>query len=274
MYLSIYLSVYPSIHLSIQRARGPRLGAPGPSEINIIIYIYIYIYGYYIIVLWILYDIILYVIWILYNSSLLHIIFIWCLYIEIIYHITSCMQRRQDPPGRLQAHTTSWRLRHTCLKRLHSNARVRHATRRDMTWYGVAQHGMTRRVPVNRVLVCRGKVLWWIVYKPRKWSRRLPSDTDELEREWRLLFTLHIPRRVFPRASSVTCSNSVRKLIWSWGLWPDAIRQAVWKCAIVGVPWQGSVSAPSAWGDIVSFNTLSKVLNMLRTLRRKGEYSI
>ena len=43
-----------------------------------------------------------------------------------------------------------------------------------------------------------------------------------------------------------------------------------WKCALVGVPWRGSVSARLAWGDIVSFNMLSKVLKMLSILRRQG----
>ena len=43
-----------------------------------------------------------------------------------------------------------------------------------------------------------------------------------------------------------------------------------WKCALVGVPWQGSASARLAWVDIVSFNMLSKVLNMLSILRRQG----
>ena len=42
------------------------------------------------------------------------------------------------------------------------------------------------------------------------------------------------------------------------------------RCALVGVPWRGSVSACLAWGDIVSFNMLSKVLKMLSTLRRQG----
>ena len=43
-----------------------------------------------------------------------------------------------------------------------------------------------------------------------------------------------------------------------------------WKCALVGVPWQGSVSARLAWGDVVSFSMLSNVLKMLNILRRKG----
>ena len=34
-----------------------------------------------------------------------------------------------------------------------------------------------------------------------------------------------------------------------------------WKCALGGVPRRGSVSARLAWGDVVSFNVLSKVLN-------------
>ena len=42
------------------------------------------------------------------------------------------------------------------------------------------------------------------------------------------------------------------------------------RCALVGVPWRGSVSARLAWGDIVSFNMLSKVLKMLSILRRQG----
>ena len=41
-------------------------------------------------------------------------------------------------------------------------------------------------------------------------------------------------------------------------------------CALAGVPWRGSVSARSAWGDLVSFDMLSKVLNMLSILRRQG----
>ena len=43
-----------------------------------------------------------------------------------------------------------------------------------------------------------------------------------------------------------------------------------WKCALVGVPWRGSVSARLAWGDIVSFNMLSKVMKMLSILKRQG----
>ena len=44
------------------------------------------------------------------------------------------------------------------------------------------------------------------------------------------------------------------------------------RCALVGVPWRGSVSARLAWGDIVSFNMLSghKVLKMLSILRQQG----
>ena len=50
-------------------------------------------------------------------------------------------------------------------------------------------------------------------------------------------------------------------------------RSYIWggrKCAIVGVPWRGSVSACLAWGDMVSFNMLSEVLKMLSILRRQG----
>ena len=43
-----------------------------------------------------------------------------------------------------------------------------------------------------------------------------------------------------------------------------------WKRTLVGVPWRGSVSARLAWGDVVSFNTLSKVLKMLSMLRWQG----
>ena len=43
-----------------------------------------------------------------------------------------------------------------------------------------------------------------------------------------------------------------------------------WKCAIVGVPWRGSVSACLAWGDMVSFIMLSKAQNILSILRRQG----
>ena len=42
---------------------------------------------------------------------------------------------------------------------------------------------------------------------------------------------------------------------------------------IVGVPWRDSISARLAWGDIVSYNMLSKELAaqpMLSTLRRRG----
>ena len=42
------------------------------------------------------------------------------------------------------------------------------------------------------------------------------------------------------------------------------------RCALVGVPWWGSASAHLAWGDIVSFNMLSKVPKMLSTLRQQG----
>ena len=42
-----------------------------------------------------------------------------------------------------------------------------------------------------------------------------------------------------------------------------------WKCALLGVPWRWSVSARWAWGDIVSFNMLSKVLKIL-SMRRQG----
>ena len=42
------------------------------------------------------------------------------------------------------------------------------------------------------------------------------------------------------------------------------------KCALAGVPWRGSVSARLAWGDLVSFNMLSKVLKMLSIPRRQG----
>ena len=42
------------------------------------------------------------------------------------------------------------------------------------------------------------------------------------------------------------------------------------RCALVGVPWRGSVSARLAWGDVVSFKMLSKVLEMLSILRRQG----
>ena len=41
-------------------------------------------------------------------------------------------------------------------------------------------------------------------------------------------------------------------------------------CALVGVPWRGSVSARLAWGDIVSFKMLSNLLKMLSILRRQG----
>ena len=56
----------------------------------------------------------------------------------------------------------------------------------------------------------------------------------------------------------------------------QSVRMAVlrtsggFRCALVDVPWRGSVSARSAWGDIVSFNMLSKVLEMLSILRRQG----
>ena len=42
------------------------------------------------------------------------------------------------------------------------------------------------------------------------------------------------------------------------------------KCAFVGVPLRGLVSARLAWGDIISFNMLSKVLKRLGILRRQG----
>ena len=41
------------------------------------------------------------------------------------------------------------------------------------------------------------------------------------------------------------------------------------KCPLVGVPWRGSVSARLAWGDVVSFKMLSKVLEMLSVLKRQ-----
>ena len=54
-------------------------------------------------------------------------------------------------------------------------------------------------------------------------------------------------------------------------LWEDAWRSSGgWKCALVGVPWRWSVLARLAWGDIVSFNMLSKVLKKLSILRRQG----
>ena len=37
-----------------------------------------------------------------------------------------------------------------------------------------------------------------------------------------------------------------------------------WKCAIVGVPWQGSVSASLAWGDLFVNNNVIKVLRLRR----------
>ena len=43
------------------------------------------------------------------------------------------------------------------------------------------------------------------------------------------------------------------------------------RCALVGVLRPGSVSARLAWGDIVSFNMLSRVLKMLSILRRQGK---
>ena len=42
------------------------------------------------------------------------------------------------------------------------------------------------------------------------------------------------------------------------------------RCALVGVPWRGSVSARLAWGGIVSFNMLSKVQTILSILRLQG----
>ena len=43
-----------------------------------------------------------------------------------------------------------------------------------------------------------------------------------------------------------------------------------WKCALVGVPWQGSVSACLAWGDMSVKNMCEQVLEMLSILRPDG----
>ena len=43
-----------------------------------------------------------------------------------------------------------------------------------------------------------------------------------------------------------------------------------WWCAIVGVPWQGSVSACLAWGDLFLRNMLNRVLKGLSLLRPHG----
>ena len=43
-----------------------------------------------------------------------------------------------------------------------------------------------------------------------------------------------------------------------------------WKCAIVGVPWRGSVSACLAWGDLLVNNMCRKVLKRLSLLRHHG----
>ena len=43
-----------------------------------------------------------------------------------------------------------------------------------------------------------------------------------------------------------------------------------WRCAFVGVPWRGSVSACLALGDTVSFDMFPKVLKWLSTLRHPG----
>ena len=57
--------------------------------------------------------------------------------------------------------------------------------------------------------------------------------------------------------------------------WPDGkssgLESSGCRCALVGVPRCGSVSARFARGDIqVSLNMLSKVLKMLSILRRHG----
>ena len=41
-------------------------------------------------------------------------------------------------------------------------------------------------------------------------------------------------------------------------------------CTLAGAPWQGLFSARLVWGDIVSFNMLSKVLKMPSLLGRQG----
>ena len=43
-----------------------------------------------------------------------------------------------------------------------------------------------------------------------------------------------------------------------------------WKCAIVSVPWRGSVSACLAWGDLVVKNMFEQVLKRLSLLRHHG----
>ena len=43
-----------------------------------------------------------------------------------------------------------------------------------------------------------------------------------------------------------------------------------WKCAIVGVPWRGSVSACLAWGDLFVKHMFEKVLKRLSLLRHHG----
>ena len=43
-----------------------------------------------------------------------------------------------------------------------------------------------------------------------------------------------------------------------------------WKCALVGVPWRGSVSACLAWGDLFVNNVFMKVLKRLSLLRHHG----
>ena len=43
-----------------------------------------------------------------------------------------------------------------------------------------------------------------------------------------------------------------------------------WECAIVGVPWRGSVSACLAWGDLFVKHMFEQVLKRLSLLRHHG----
>ena len=70
-----------------------------------------------------------------------------------------------------------------------------------------------------------------------------------------------------PGTGSQRAAGTTRSL---GGVWGESGIQVCWRCAIVGVPWRGSVSAGLAWGDLFVNNMFKQVLKRLSLLRHHG----
>ena len=69
------------------------------------------------------------------------------------------------------------------------------------------------------------------------------------------------------------CFKQVRvlnALAWNDKIGPRLYVSGGWKCAIVGVPWRGAISACWTWGDLFVNNMFIKELKRLSLLRHHG----